>query len=378
MHFNSSDLVQGPGMADQKEEAGWVFSNLQQFLQHALYCSNPSCILPLCVNTKLKLQHSRGCKKLSCAICQEVRYLASKHSESCVDLNCRIPFCRLNLSKCLDGIVNDDQSSVGDSTSIGRAIAATGKQQGCFESLSNNRDRESTPDVTLATSTSTSVSRPVISQGSLSPMTSNRTINDPIPSHNTLSGSNSHHRLPSDNNVFLSDINVASDTASLQWYGFGEPLPAYHESTLTTNTQERTTWPSLTTARANALANAHIMTDLSSPCLPTRGQNDTVSVQMSQNTNQQSHQSTNQLLDTTCFQTEVKACHSSPPATRVSSNGGTAKVNRATNTRILVKARLIDTLCSILQLIKRARSTEELLRCIRSLSIALGELIKKS
>lgn len=376
------------GMADQEQGAGWVFSNLQQFLQHALSCSNSSCILPLCVNTKLKLQHSRGCKKLNCAICQEVRYLASKHSESCVDYNCRIPFCmgpnpdsheraQLNLDKCLDGLVNDDQSEVG-SASIGRAIAATGRQQGCLESLSNNQDRESAPNLTLATPTSTSFSRPVISQGSLPSVTSNRTINDPGPSHNTLSGSNSPHRRLSDNNVFLPNINVAGDTASLTWYGFVERLPAYHESTLTTNTQEKTTWPSLTTAREGAEANARIMTDLSSPCLPTRHQNDTISVQESQNTNKQSHQSSNQLLDTTCFLTREKACRSSPPAMRVSSNGGTAKVNRAHNTRTLVKARLIDTLCSILQLIKRTRSTEELLRCIRSLSIALGELIKKS
>ena len=375
-------------MADQKQGAGCrVFSNLQQF-QHALNCSNPCCILPLCVNTKLKLQHSQGCKKLNCAICQEVRYLASKHSESCVDFNCRFPFCRgpkpdsherpqFNLSKGSVGIVNDDQSAVS-SASIGGAIAATGGQQGCFESLSNNPDRESAPNLTLATPTSTSVSRPEISKSSLPPLTSNTTINDPAPFHNTLSGTKSPHHLPSDNNVFLSNIHVASETASSPWYGFVEPLPAYHESTLTTSTQERTTWPPLTPAGENVEANAHIMTDLSSPCLPTRQQNDAVSAQMSQNTNKQSHQSTDQLLDATCFPTRVEVSHSSPPAMRVSSNGGTAKVNRARNPRTLVKARLIDTLCSILQLIKRTRSTEELLTCIRSLSIALGELIKKS
>ena len=346
-------------MADQKQGTGCrAFSNLQQFLQHALNCSNPSCILPLCVNTKLKLQHSQGCKKLSCAICQEVRYLASKHSESCVDFNCRIPFCR--------GPKPDSHKRAQFN-------------QGCFESLSNNQDRESAPNLTLATPTSTSVSRPEISRGSLPPMTSSTTINDPAPFHSTLSGTKSPRHLPSDNNVVLSNINVVSDTASFApWCSFVEPLPAYHESTLTTNTQERTTWPPETTAGENVAANAHIMTDLSSPCLPTRQQNDAVSVQVRQNTNKQSHQSTDQLLDATCFRTRVEACHSSPPAMRVSSNGGTAKVNRARNTRTLVKARLIDTLCSILQLIKQTGSTEELLTCIRSLSIALGEVIKTS
>lgn len=375
-------------MAEQKQGAGWVFSNLQQFLQHALNCSNPSCILPLCVNTKLKLQHSQGCKKLSCIICQEVRHLASKHSESCVDYNCRIPFCmgakpdthervQLNLSKCLDGIVNNDQSAVG-SASIGRAIAATARPQGCLESLSNNQDRESTPNLTLATPTSMSLSRPVISMVSLPPMTSNTTISNPAPFHNTLSGTNSPHRRPNENNVFQSNINVASDAASSPWYGFVEPLPTYHESTLTTNTQERTTWPLITTAGENAAANTRVTTDLSSSCPPTRQQNDAVSVQMSQNTNGQTQQSADQLLDTTCFPTRVEAYHSSPPAMAISSNGGTAKVNRAHSTRTLVKARLIDKLCSILRLIKRTRSTEELLRCIKSLSIALGELSEKS
>ena len=367
-------------MAEQKQGAGWVFSNLQQILQHALNCSNPSCILPLCVNTKLKLQHSRGCENLNCTICQEVRYLASLHSESCVDYNCRIPFCigtkpdtpkraRLNLSKCLNGIVNDDQSAEG-SASIGRANAVKARPQGCLESLSNNQERELAPDLTLATPTSRSVSRLVVSTGSLPPIT---------PFNNTLSETKSHDRSASENSVSQSNINFASDTASLPWYSFVEPLPAYQESTLMSNTQERTTWPPLTTARENTAANTRVMTHLSTSCLPTRQQNDAVSVQMSQNTNKQIQQSTDQLLDTTCFPTRVEArCYSSPPAMGISSNGGAAKVKKAHNTRTLVKARLIDTLCSILQLIKRTRSTEELLMCIRSLSIALGELIKKS
>ena len=375
-------------MAEQKQGAGWVFSNLQQFLQHALNCSNPSCILPLCVNTKLKLQHSRGCKELNCTICQEVKYLASKHSESCVDFNCRIPFCtgakpdtheraQLNVSKCLDGIGNDDQSVVG-SASIGRAIGATATPKACLESLSNNQERESAPNLILATTTSMPLSRPVISVGSHPLLTSNTTINNPAPFHNTLSGTNSPYRRPDGNNRFASNSNVASDTASSPWYGFVEPLPTYHESTLTTNTQERTTWPSVTTSRETATEITHVTTDFSSPCPSTPQQNDAVSVQMSQNTNKQTQQSTDQLLDTSCFPTRVQAYHSSSPAMGIISNGGPTKVSKAYNTRTLVKARLIDTLCSILQMIKRTRSTEEQLRCIRSLSTALGEVIKKS
>ena len=366
-------------MAEQKQGARGALNNLQQFLQHALNCSNASCILPLCVNTKLKLQHSRGCKKLNCAICQEVRYLASKHSESCVDYNCRIPFCmeakpdtqqrvQLNLSKSLDGVVNDDQSAVG-SASIGRAIAAKARPQGCLESVNNSQDRQSAPNLTVATPTSPSVSRLGLSIDSYPPMTSSSTFNNPAPFQNTSSSANySLGRLSENKN------SVASCTAFSPWHGFGEPLPAYHESTLTTNTQVRTTWPSLATARENAAANTHVTNDLPSPSLSTRQQNDAVGVRMCQNTNKQIHKSTDHLLETTCFPTQLEACHSSPLSMGISSNGSAAKLN----TRTLVKARLIDTLCSILQLIKRTSSTEELMMCIRSLSIALGELMKKS
>ena len=479
-------------MAEQKQGARGAFSNLQQFLQHALDCPNPSCILPLCVNTKLKLQHSRGCKKFNCAICQEVRCLASKHSESCVVYNCRIPFCmeaktdthkraHVDPSKCLDAIVIDEQSAVG-SAPIGRAITTTARPQGRLESLNKSQDREPTPNLTAATPTSlvnsmdsyppvtsnTTINHPapfhntssvansphlrlsekhvfqsnineardtanspwygfveplpashdstlttatqerttwpslviarenaaanthvtatptspsvsvfVNSMDSYPPMTSNTTINHQAPCHNTSSVANSPHLRLSEKHVFQSNINAANDTANSPWYGFVKPLPASHDSTLTTSTQERTTWPSLVIALENAAANTHVTTDLSSPSLPTRQQND-VSVRMSHNTNKQIQQSTEQLLYTACFPTRVEACHSLPLAMGNSSNSRAAKVNRAHNTRTLVKARLIDTLCSILQLIKQTRSTEELLMCIKSLSSALGELIKKS
>lgn len=349
----------------------------KQFLQHALDCSNPSCILPHCVNTKLKLQHSRGCKKRNCTICQEVRYMASKHSESCVDYNCRIPFCmeakldtheraQLNLSKFLDGTVDNDQSAVG-SASIGRAIAMIARPQGCH-------DRESAPNLTLATPPpSPSVSRLGLglSMDSYPSVTANSTHNNPASFHNTSASTNSPHHCLSKNNAVKSNINsVASDSASSPWHGFVKPIPAYHDSTLTTNTQERTTWPSLATGGQNTAANTHVTTDLSSLSLHIRQQNDAVGVRVSQNTNKRIHKSTDQL--------QVEACHSSPLSMGIGLSCSLAKVKRTHNTRALVKARLIDTLYNILQLIKRTSSTEELLMCITSLSTALGELIKKS
>ena len=69
------------------------FKRFEQFLLHALKCEEPNCLLPLCVNTKLMFSHTKGCTNTSCSVCQQMRYLASKHSESCKDIFCSIPFC---------------------------------------------------------------------------------------------------------------------------------------------------------------------------------------------------------------------------------------------------------------------------------------------
>lgn len=96
--------------------------NCQQFLQHALDCFDPNCILPPCVNMKLTLTHSQTCRrKKRCTICQEMKSIASKHCEYCVDVACRVPFCKeaklqmlekaaaVNLNEFLDVILQEQK-----------------------------------------------------------------------------------------------------------------------------------------------------------------------------------------------------------------------------------------------------------------------------
>jgi len=87
------------------------FPNFQQFLQHTLNCVNPECLLPHCVNMKLAMKHSQGCKKEKCSVCQEMKSLASKHSESCMDLYCCLPFC---MEEKLRGFVDSQFGQIDD------------------------------------------------------------------------------------------------------------------------------------------------------------------------------------------------------------------------------------------------------------------------
>ncbi|KAL9971772.1 hypothetical protein ACROYT_G017978 [Oculina patagonica] len=301
-------------MTEQEQGLARILgTNLQKFLQHALDCSNPSCILPLCVNTKLTLQHSQGCKKHKCAICQEMKSLASKHSDSCVDFHCRIPFCmeakldthkraRIDLSDCLDAILKDNENAEG-STEIERVdIATTARSPGCLKSLRNSQDRESTPIHTARTQgclesltnsqdrestaihtvvtvpTSPSFLKPLISMNSYSPVASSTMVNLSAPFCKTSSIANLPRLCP-DQGRGQSSINTATDTNDSPWCGFIEPFPASQDSTFTTTTQERATPRSLVVkrnARENTARNHQpVMTGLLFPSPPTRKQNAT-------------------------------------------------------------------------------------------------------
>lgn len=69
------------------------FKSSLELLEHTLNCWNPECPLPHCVNMKLTMKHTQGCKKTQCQVCQRMKNLAKKHAESCDDVYCCIPFC---------------------------------------------------------------------------------------------------------------------------------------------------------------------------------------------------------------------------------------------------------------------------------------------
>lgn len=376
-------------MTEQEQQAKILGTNLQQFLQHALDCSNPSCILPLCVNTKLTLQHLQGCKKHKCAICQEMKSLTSKHSESCVDYHCRIPFCmeakldtykrvRIDLSDCLDAILKDNENAEG-STEIERVdIATTAITRGCLESLRKSQERESTPNHTVTAPTSPSVLEPVIGMNSYSPVASSTMVNLSAPFCKTSSIANLP-RLFRDQGRGQSSINAATDANDSPWCGYMEPFPASQDSTFTTTNQERATPRSFVVkrnARQNAARNQHVMIGLSSPSPPTRQQN-AVSLQVSQNVNKEIQGLILDHSNIGCFSSRAEKGSCSGVTSRAMSfDRCKVRDKKGKNTQTLLKARLFDALCSILRLIKHSRSTEELLMCIRSLKSALHEIKK--
>lgn len=83
------------------------FKSSLELLEHTLNCLNPECLLPHCVNMKLAMKHTQGCKKIYCQVCHRMKSLASKHAESCDDLYCCIPFC---MEEKLKGFVQSHAS----------------------------------------------------------------------------------------------------------------------------------------------------------------------------------------------------------------------------------------------------------------------------
>ena len=67
--------------------------HFEQFVLHALDCSDPNCPFSLCVNTKLMFKHTQRCTSVNCPICQQARSLALNHSKTCQEYFCCVPFC---------------------------------------------------------------------------------------------------------------------------------------------------------------------------------------------------------------------------------------------------------------------------------------------
>ena len=67
--------------------------HFEQFVLHALDCSDPNCPFSPCVNTKLMFKHTQRCRSVNCPICQQARSLALNHSKTCQEYFCCVPFC---------------------------------------------------------------------------------------------------------------------------------------------------------------------------------------------------------------------------------------------------------------------------------------------
>lgn len=124
------------------------FQNFQQFLQHTLSCVDQECLLPHCVNMKLALKHSQGCKKETCHVCEQMKALASKHSESCMDVYCCLPFC---MEEKLRSFVHSEFGQIGDCL---EATPQDPRREAVIadtKSISNRRGLSNSPEIKKAT-----------------------------------------------------------------------------------------------------------------------------------------------------------------------------------------------------------------------------------
>lgn len=359
-------------MADQ----GGIFNN--QFLQHALECSNPKCILPLCVNTKLKLQHSRGCKKINCSICQEMWSLASKHSESCQNYNCRIPFCmeakldmhkraKVDLSDCLDALLKDKASA--EVSQMERVAVKTTRPQRGPQSLHKSQDSESTPHLTASTPTSPSVLEFAMDMSTYSTVDLNAMVNHLAPFCKTFTPFENSPQPCLEQCRGQPGINVAPDGAISPWCGSMEPFRAFHNNALT---REMTTPRSFVMesgkARENTATNQHITIGHST----SAQEQNIASRQINPNTLESKDQ-----LNTACLPScAEEASHNATFGVDTSFDGSVAGDSQANDSQTQLKARLIHALYNILRLAMQTNSTDELRICVTSLRSALYEAKK--
>ena len=356
--------------------------NVQQFLEHTLSCVDPECLLPYCVNMKLALKHTLGCKKGNCPVCQQMKSLASKHSESCPDFYCCMPHCMEaklrgfvyshfdQTDGCLDAA---SQSQKGEAVPTNE-LSRTNNHEGLTNasgrhfkgvnttpfkterrpSLNLNSSNESTPRQTTSTQQE---EFSLLRTNSYPPLNLKRTNRSFSPS--TLAARHAKSlRLQSEHRRCQSLVNQNSVTANSQW-----------EDPLTTRTQTISS-PLFTEKGSMRQENAAATKQQSLKEISS-----TSAVQSENILNQNATQSTDteiqkttDLLNTASSSSVAQACNSAPSEIGISGH-----VTRGSHTWL--KARLIHTLYNLLHLImKKVETREEILICITSLRNALHEV----
>lgn len=376
-------------MAKQEQRA--ILSNAEGLLKHALDCSDPRCILPTCVNTKLMLRHSQGCQKVNtCTICLKMKSLVLKHTESCVDIHCQIPFCcqarldtikraQIHLGDSFGVALNTDYGSLAEIPQMQRDNVDIARPQSCPQSFDNNLESKSTRRRAISNPTTPSCVQHAISiLSDYPPVPFNEMVDHSEQFETTSSFPNLSQSCP-EQLKDQSSINAANDMANLPCCSFVGPFPASSESTLKTATMA-TASPSFvveTREWGNTSAtNDSVVSAASSPSAPGQGQN-VVRFHMGQSNNE-IHRLTDHLNTSHLSSRESKASHSAPQAKYVSLGDGVVPRDiKTNNTRSQLKARLIQALYGILRLLMQSKSTEEQWTCIRLLTGVLYE-IKKS
>lgn len=363
------------------------FPNFQQFLQHTLSCVNPECLLPHCVNMKLALKHSRGCKKENCPLCQQMKTLASKHSKSCMDLYCCLPFC---MEEKLRSFVHSQFGQIDDCLEAApqgprrEAFSEDTKRISNRSGLSNSSERKeaTTPHTTEGSSALNLGS----SQGEGStpnqnkstqefPLSSlyrtnsypsvnlkrmNRSASLNMPSTFAKSARlNSEHRRRES----LSNENVALDSSQ------SKPIPASPKTPLRPRAHTmpnppfalKGSMPKNTETKTQSLEEPSSTSNLQSK--------DAVDHRASQRTDVKV-QKTSDLLAMACSCSGGKTSHITRSEEDTSFN-----TTMTEDSQTMLKARLVHTLYKLLHLImQKMERKEEILICINSLRTALHQI----
>lgn len=363
--------------------------NVQQFLQHALSCMDPECLLPHCVNMKLALKHTQGCEKTHCPVCQQMKSLASKHSESCADLYCCMPYCMEEklrgfvqshfgqIDGCLDAAPQSHKGEIvsADECSSSSRSSNTNSSNSSNNSRSNHSGFSEVPGGRLQETTArhNTKERPSLSVNS---------SNDSAPNQaaSTQREEPALQRTNSYPPVNLKRISRSTSLNMVPVYAKSPRLHSEHrrcQSLVTQNSACATSqWNTFSAARADSLTTRTQTTP--NPLFVAKGGTrekvatkqpslkEISSASMIQSeTTRQEIQKTTDLLNTACLSSVAEASRSIP------STGG----HVTGDSKTLLKARLIHTLYNLLHLIMQKLETrEEILICIKSLRNALHEI----
>ena len=361
------------------------FPNFQQFLQHTLSCVNPECLLPHCVNMKLALKHSQGCKKENCPLCQQMRSLASKHSESCMDLYCCLPFCMEEKLKsfvhsqfgqmddCLQAAPQDPRREAfsedtkrisnrsGLPNSTERKEATTPHiTEGCSSlSLGSSKDEGSAPNQNTSTQEFplSSLYR-TNSYPSVNLKRMNRSASLNMPSTFAKSARlNSEHRRGES----LSNENIALDTSQ------SKPIPASRQNPLRprAHTMPNPPFAPIESMPKNTATKMQSLEEPSSTSSNLQSED-----AVDHRATDIKAQKTSDLLAIACSPSGGKTSHITQSEEDISFN-----TNVTEDSQTMLKARLVHTLYKLLHLImQKMERKEEILICINSLRNAVHQI----
>lgn len=368
--------------------------SIEQFLLHGLHCQEPNCLLPLCVNTKLMFKHTQRCSKTDCLFCQQITCLIPKHTESCVDNFCCVPFCmETKLKTFLESQV--DQSKVTDAATTksqeSHALAkdyeiSKGKE---ISSISTGMPFSASPSKTTQRKKIViDCSVPVSRESELASNHTSSAQESSAPFKKLSADSYLPRALKRRRTCWPSRAKVTSliklprptlkehgrqkltKATAILAHAEKEPISASHGSSLTTATREKTTslLAGRETVQENAVESTQSLKEIPS-LYPALHVESAVKHQVEEN------KELRESAYATCVTSPGEDSQEASPVVRLRLNSSMGRDNEHSCTNsILLKTRFIHALRGIMRLTMKAKGRGELLTCLNSLRSALQEI----